>query len=334
MDTQVLFRFRYGSQILALNRIIKNWWLAFASELPWSKFIFFILLRYGSNTTSSNRVRVGGTWLSIEVWLKRLDIFRSILFIASRTIHAFSLFYVAILTLIYNAIWTVLLWIPCRIILLYLVALYFDMRLTSRLLELLVILLIYWLCNILLWLMLTWIRFVSCIIHDSTISEILDISSALLAVMAIFLSDRVLRPLRNEIVCWMLFLHGSVMRVCIWRGLRLNRTRHLLTELTAIRILRQLILVSLLIILWTELRRLIPTTLYLLLVLSVLAINWPCWGSIFRIRSIFWGTLCGLHWIVASTISFHELLPISVLSNWLQLAKSFWWMHSMGVGTI
>ena len=170
--------------------------------------------------------------------------------------------------------------------------------------------------------MLTWrIRLVSCWIHDSTVSEILNISPTLLAVMAILFSNRVLWPLGSEIISWMLFLYSSVMRICIWRRLRLNRARHLLTELTTIRILWHLILVSLLlIILWIELCWLVTTTWYLLLILAVLVINWSLRGAIFRIWSIFWGTLRSLHWIIASTISFHKLLTISVRGNWLQLA--------------
>ena len=170
--------------------------------------------------------------------------------------------------------------------------------------------------------MLTWrIWLISCWIHDSTVSEILDISPAMLAVMAILFSDRVLWPLGSEIVSRELFLYSSVMRICIWRRLRLNRARHLLTELTAIRILRHLILVSLLlIILWTELCWLVTTTWNLLLILAVLVVNWSLGGTIFGILSVFWGTLRSLHWIIASTISFHELLTISVLGNWLQLS--------------
>ena len=170
--------------------------------------------------------------------------------------------------------------------------------------------------------MLTWrIRFVSCWIHDSTVSEILNISPALLSVMAILFRDGILWPLRSEIVSWMLFLNSSVMRICIWRWLRLNCARHLLTELTAIRILRHLILISLLlIILWTELCWLVSITWNLLLILPILVINRSLSGTIFRIWSIFRGTLRSLHWIIASTVSFHKLLTISVWGYWLQLA--------------
>ena len=151
MDTQELFWFWHGGQIFALNWIIKDWWLAFASDLPRSKFIFFVFLRYGSNATCSSWVRVRAIRLCIEVWLKWLDIFRPILFIASGAIHTLCLFYTAIITLIDKTIWTVLLRIPCRIILLYLAALYLYMRLASRWMELLIIiLLIHWFCNILL----------------------------------------------------------------------------------------------------------------------------------------------------------------------------------------
>ena len=167
--------------------------------------------------------------------------------------------------------------------------------------------------------MLTWrIRLVSCWIHDSTVSEILNISPALLSVMAILFRDGILWPLRSEIVSWMLFLNSSVMRICVWRWLRLNCARHLLTELTAIRILRHLILISLLlIILWTELCWLVSITWNLLLILPILVINRSLSGTIFRIWSIFWGTLRSLHWIIASTVSFHKLLTISVWGYWL-----------------
>ena len=149
MDTQVLFWFWHGSQIFALNWVVKEWWLAFAPDLPGGKFIFFVLLRYGSNATCSSRVR--GTRLWIEVWLKWLNIFRSILFITSGTIHALCLFCAAIITLIDNTIWTVLLWIPSRIILIYLAALHLYMGLALWMELLIIILLINWFRNILLW---------------------------------------------------------------------------------------------------------------------------------------------------------------------------------------
>ena len=125
-----------------------------------------------------------------------------------------------------------------------------------------------------------------------------------------------------------------MVRICVRRGLRLNRSWHLLAELTAIWILRHFILIPLLVVLWTKLSWLVATTRNLLLILATLAVNRSSWRSIFWTRPSFCGTLRVLHRIVSSTIPFHELLTISILVNWLKRTKCFWLMHSMWVRAV
>ena len=152
--------------------------------------------------------------------------------------------------------------------------------------------------------------------------------------MVIFLSYWILWARWNKIIRWILFVDNSMVRICVRRGLRLNRSWHLLAELTTIWILGHFILISLLVILGTKLSWLVTTTWYLLLILAILAVHWPSWWSIFGARPGFCGTLRILHRVVSSTISFHELLTISILVYWLKRTECFWLMHSVWVRAI
>ena len=208
------------------------------------------------------------------------------------------------------------------------------MRLTRWWMKLLIIFSIYWLCNIMLRLMLLRHAFTSCTIHDSTIPQVLNVSPTLFAIMVIFFSYWVLGACRNKIIGWSLLIDNSMVRICVWWGLRLNRSWHLLTELTAIWILRHFILVSLLVVLWTELGWLVVATWYLLLILAILAVYWPSRRSIFWTRPGFCGTLRVFHGVISSTIPFHKLLTISILVYWLKRTKCFWLMHPVRVWAV
>ena len=124
-----------------------------------------------------------------------------------------------------------------------------------------------------------------------------------------------------------------MVRICVWGGLWLNRSWHLLAELTAIWILRHFVLVPRLVILWTKLSRLVATTCYLLLILAITVYR-PSWRSIFWARPSFCCTLRVLHRVVPSTIAFHKLLTISILIYRLKRTKCLWLMHSVWVRAV
>ena len=66
------------------------------------------------------------------------------------------------------------------------------MGLACRRMELRVVFTVHRLCYILLRLMLPLHNFIPCGIHDPTVPQVLDVSSVRLAVVAVFLGDRVL----------------------------------------------------------------------------------------------------------------------------------------------